>query len=218
MKSTTEKILNDLIIRYEDLKPCYNAIFDAINLLIEAYQNGHKLLVCGNGGSAADSEHIVGELMKGFLLPRTIDDVEQKKLNSMFPETSAYLIANLQRALPAISLASQTALMTAFANDNASDLVFAQQVLGYGNKNDVLIAISTSGNSSNVIYAAQIAKYKGMQVISLTGENGGKLKQLSDILINVPSKETFKIQEYHVPVYHVLCACVENEFFSEKDR
>jgi D-sedoheptulose 7-phosphate isomerase len=217
MRSTTKAILDDLIIRYDALKDCYSVNLDTVNLLVESYKNGNKLLICGNGGSAADADHIVGELMKGFLLPRTLSNDTQEQLNLMFPETADYLITNLQKALPAISLVSQTALITAFANDKAADLLFAQQVLGYGNKGDVLLAISTSGNSKNVIYAAQIAKFKGMRVISLTGASGGHLKELSDVLINVPSEETFIIQEYHLPVYHALCACIENEFFSDKD-
>jgi len=218
MKSTTKAILDDLINRYDALQDCYHAIYQTIDLLIASYQHGHKLLVCGNGGSAADADHIVGELMKGFLLPRTLNNNIQEQLNLMFPETAEYLITNLQAPLPAISLVGQTALSTAFSNDKATDLLFAQQVLGYGNKGDVLIAISTSGNSKNVIYAAQMAKFKGMKIISLTGSSGGQLKQLSDVLINAPAEETFKIQEYHLPIYHAICACVENDFFSEKDR
>jgi len=216
MKNTTKLLLDEFIGRYIKLTNCYESINNAVDLLIDSYKQGHKLLVCGNGGSAADAEHIVGELMKGFLLPRALSSSMQEKLALMFPETAKYLCANLQNSLPAISLVSQTALITAFANDKAADLSFAQQVWGYGNKGDLLIALSTTGNSKNVIYAAQIAKFKGMKIISLTGSNGGQLKDLSDILINVPSEETFKTQEYHLPIYHVLCACVENEFFSEQ--
>lgn len=213
MKNSSKEILNRLVIRFPELKELDNNIEYAVNLISDCYKNRGKVLVCGNGGSASDSEHIVGELMKGFLLPRKLENKDQDKLKEIFPDTADYLIDNLQQALPTISLVSQTALQTAFANDNAPDLSFAQQVLGYGNKNDILISISTSGNSKNVLYASQIAKFKEMKVISLTGSTGGKLKDLSDIIINVPSDETFIIQEYHLPVYHVICACLENEFF-----
>lgn len=213
MKNSSKEILNRLVIRFPELKELNNNIEHAINLISDCYRNGGKVLICGNGGSASDSEHIVGELMKGFLLPRKLSNSGQEKLKEMFPETAEYLINNLQQGLPTISLVSQTSLQTAFANDNAPDLSFAQQVLGYGNKDDVIISISTSGNSKNVLYASQIAKFREMNVVSLTGKTGGKLKSLSDVLINVPSDETFIIQEYHLPVYHVICACLENEFF-----
>jgi D-sedoheptulose 7-phosphate isomerase len=154
--------------------------------------------------------------MKGFLLPRKLNNKKQEEIKELFPDTAQYLIDNLQRALPAISLVSETALSTAYANDQAPDLSFAQQVLGYGNVGDVLITISTSGNSKNVIYAAQIAKLQGLKVISLTGSNGGRLKDFSDILINVPSDETFIIQEYHLPIYHAVCAAVESELYLEE--
>ncbi|MBN1075622.1 SIS domain-containing protein [Clostridium botulinum] len=217
MKSSSEKILKRLLIKYPELENICNNIVNAINVLTDCYKNGGKVLVCGNGGSASDSEHIVGELMKGFLLPRELELKGQERIKEMFPENAKYLIDNLQQALPTISLVSQTSIQTAFANDNAPDLAFAQQVLGYGKEEDVLIAISTSGNSKNVLYASQVAKCKDMKVISLTGNKGGKLKSLSDVVINVPSDETFIIQEYHLPVYHAICACLENEFFGYED-
>ncbi len=216
MKISTKEIIDNLIKRYPKLKDCF--VTEAVEEIIKCYVSGNKLLVCGNGGSAADTLHIVGELMKGFLLPRKLDKRKQKEINTLFPETAQYFVNNLQGALPAISLVSETALLTAYANDQAPDLSFAQQVLGYGKKGDILIAISTSGNSKNVIYAAQMAKVQGMKVISLTGSKGGKLRSFSDILINVPSNETFIIQEYHLPIYHALCAAVENEMFSVEDR
>jgi D-sedoheptulose 7-phosphate isomerase len=217
MKSSSERILNRLMVRYPELENLYNDIESAIDLIKDCYKNGGKVLVCGNGGSASDSEHIVGELMKGFLLSRKLEIKEQEKLMKVCPESAEYLINNLQQALPTISLVSQTSIQTAFANDNAPDLSFAQQVVGYGNENDILVSISTSGNSKNVLYASQIAKYKGMKVVSLTGRKKGKLKDLSDALINVPSDETFIIQEYHLPIYHVICACLENEFFGDEE-
>lgn len=215
MKETTKKIIIDLNKRYTLLRglPIEKAVLE----IIECYKQNNKLLVCGNGGSAADSLHIVGELMKGFILPRKLDQNKQEKIRSLFPETSKYFIDNLQETLPAISLVGEIALSTAYANDQAPDLAFAQQVLGYGKKGDILLAISTSGNSSNVIYAAQMAKVQGMKVISLTGSSGGKLKEISDVLLNAPSNETYIIQEYHLPIYHAICAAVENEFFSEEE-
>lgn len=214
MKKTTESIINQFIDRYPMLEQCN--IENAIEAIIEAYQNHKKILVCGNGGSASDALHIVGELMKGFALPRKLDQAKQDKLKELFPETSEYLINKLQMPLPAISLVSETALTTAFANDQAADLSFAQQVLGLGNEGDILFAISTSGNSINVIYAAQIAKLQGVKIIAMTGEGGGKLAQYADVLITVPSKITYQIQEYHLPVYHAICLAVENEFFREE--
>lgn len=211
MKASTQKIIDVLTERYPDLKGV--PVYEAAEGIIACYRQGNKLLVCGNGGSAADALHIVGELMKGFLLPRKIDLKKQEEIKKMFPATAGYFIDNLQDALPAISLVNETSLLTAYSNDVAPDLAFAQQILGHGNKGDVLVAISTSGNSKNVLYAAQMARVQGVKVISLTGSRGGKLKELSDILLNVPSDETFIIQEYHLPVYHALCAAVENEFF-----
>lgn len=216
MKKSTKKFIENLIHRYPELPK--EAIKQAIEEIINCYKNKNKIMVCGNGGSAADSLHIVGELMKGFLLRRKLDGKKQEEIRSLFPDSSQYFIDNLQQALPAISLVNETSLLTAYANDQAPDLSFAQQVLGHGNKGDILIAISTSGNSKNVIYATQMAKIQGMKIISLTGHKGGKLKEISDILINVPSDETYIVQEYHLPVYHVICAAVENEMFLEEDK
>ncbi len=215
MRKSTQLILQDFFYRYPQINK--DSIVEAVNEIIDCYKKNNKLLVCGNGGSAADSLHIVGELMKGFKLPRKLDNKKEEKINELFPHTSKYFVNNLQMPLPAISLVNETALTTAFANDKVADLSFAQQVLGLGKSGDILIAISTSGNSNNVFYAAQIAKIQGMSVISLTGHNGGKLRGISDILINVPSNETYIIQEYHLPVYHAICAAVENEMFSTED-
>jgi D-sedoheptulose 7-phosphate isomerase len=190
-------------------------IDNAAKLVIDCYKNGGKLLVCGNGGSAADCEHIVGELMKGFVLRRELSPEQQSIISGSFPADSEYLISNLQQGLPAISLVSHTALMTAFANDQSADLCFAQQVLGYGKQGDVLLAISTSGNSKNILYAAKIAKVIGIKVIALTGKTGGGLKDVCDVLVNVPETETYKVQELHLPFYHALCLAVEEYFFGE---
>lgn len=211
MKKTARAIIDNLILRYPQLDVCKSSVLQALTMLINTYELKGKLLVCGNGGSAADAEHIVGELMKGFLLKRKIS---QPLANEICMENNGtYICKNLQQPLEAISLVSQTGLMTAFANDQAADVYFAQQVLGYGKEEDVLLGISTSGNSNNVIYAAQVAKVLGMKTIGLTGHGGGKLNNYTDINIIVPEQETFKIQELHLPVYHALCAAIEEEFF-----
>lgn len=216
MKGSTSLIIDNFIKRYPKLSVCSESLENAILLLSECFLKNGKVLVCGNGGSTADSEHIVAELMKGFILERKLIIDEQIKFKTTFPDNADYFIDNLQRAIPAISLTSQTAFLTAYANDKEPDLIYAQQVYGYGMEGDILFAISTSGNSKNVVYAAQVAKVRKMKVIALTGNAGGKLKDFADILINVPSKETFEIQEYHLPLYHTLCACLENELFNEE--
>ena len=171
--------------------------------MIDTYKKGGKILVCGNGGSAADADHIVGELMKGFLKERKVTD-------ERIPQE---LREKLQGALPAISLCAHDSLITATINDNDADMIFAQQVYGYANENDLLIAISTSGNSKNVVNAVKVAKALNVKVIALTGKTGGVLKDLADITICALSTETYKIQEYHLPIYHYLCAKIEKEFF-----
>lgn len=209
MKISSFNHIDALISRYPALICCKESIILATELIIDSYKKGCKLLICGNGGSAADSEHIVGELMKGFILPRKLSNDLVSKINDKV------LTDSLQYGLPAISLVSHTALSTAFSNDQLPSAVFAQQVLGYGKNDDVLLCISTSGNSLNCIYAAEVAKAIGMKVISLTGEKECKLKNLSDVIIQAPSKETFKIQEYHLPIYHAMCLAIENEFFND---
>jgi len=215
MKQSTTRIFDQLFTAHPALSVCRDDIRSAFELLIECYSGNGKLLVCGNGGSAADSEHIVGELMKGFILQRKLPEEQQEFLHREAPEEAEFLIQSLQQALPAISLVSHTALMTAYANDKAADCIFAQQVLGYGLEGDVLLAISTSGNSANVLYALRVARMKKMKIIGLTGEAGGKMVNACDVTIRVPSNITYQIQEYHLPVYHCLCACVENEKFGE---
>ncbi|MCL2182250.1 MAG: SIS domain-containing protein [Chitinispirillia bacterium] len=215
MKTSAEKILNSLFLKYPQLGGIRQNITDSIELAAKSFASGNKLLVCGNGGSAADSEHIAGELMKGFVLRRELSDKQQARIKSRFPHHADYLIANLQQALPAISLVSQTSLCTAIANDNSSDFIFAQQVLGYGKEGDILLAISTSGTSKNIVYAAETAKASGMSVIALTGESGGTLKDICDILVNVPETEPYKVQELHLPYYHTFCLTLEQEFFGE---
>ncbi len=205
--------LQTLMQRYPQLEACRAAIWEAYRLLEECFRLNGKLLVCGNGGSAADSEHIVGELMKGFLLPRRIDPIQPGE--DLAPEEAEAFNTALQRTLPAIALTGHTSLTTAFANDVQPTMGFAQQVLGYGRPGEVLLAISTSGRSENVIRAAQIAKRLGMKVIGLTGEGGGRLKQIAHACICVPETSTPFIQELHLPVYHALCSALEAAFFAE---
>ena len=200
-------MINELITRYPALNICRADIENAVETLIDCYKNGGKLLLCGNGGSSADCDHIVGELMKGFLEKRELSGALKEALGEEFS-------SHLQGSLPAISLSSFTGLNSAFANDVDPDFVYAQSVLGLGKKGDVLIGISTSGNSRNVVNAVKVAKALGMKIISMTGESGGKLREMTDICIAVPEKETFKVQELHLPVYHTLCAAVEKHFFS----
>ena len=213
LKAETIARVDELISRYPALSRCKDSLDAALNMLCESFRNGHKLLTCGNGGSAADAEHMVGELMKGFLLPRTLGDDLYARMQEICPDEANYFRDNLQGALPAIALVDQIALNTAFANDQSAELSFAQQVLGLGKEGDVLIAITTSGNSSNVLYAVQMARVMGIRTIALTGSTGGKVKSLADISICVPENETYRIQEYHLPIYHMLCLALEQEFF-----
>lgn len=215
MKKTAEAKLNRLFERYPALESCRESIMKAVEIMIDSYANGGKLMVCGNGGSAADSLHVVGELMKGFVLPRKLPPEMCAKLQGVAPEHAQYLIDNLQGAMPAISLVSELGLSTAFSNDQAPDLAFAQQVLGQGRKGDVLLGITTSGNSANVLYAADVANAMGVHVIGLTGQKPAKLDGCTEVCIKAPSKETYEIQEYHLPIYHALCLALEEQFFGE---
>ena len=204
--------LSNMLKRYPVLSVCESDIQKAFKLIKESYHNGGKLLVCGNGGSAADSGHIVGELMKGFMLRRVLPTDIQQKIKESAPHGD-YISQNLQGALPAISLVSEAPLISAYANDVTADMVFAQQVYGHARVGDCLICISTSGNAKNVLYAAETAKVMGMKTIALTGKSGGELKQACDVSICVPSAVTPEVQEYHLPVYHTLCMMLEEEFF-----
>lgn len=195
--------MNELLSRYPQLDECKDDIKKALDLILDTYRNGGKILVCGNGGSAADSEHIVGELMKGFLKKREVTDVR-------IPE---HLRKNLQGALPAISLPSQSAILSAFLNDVEPDMIYAQLVYGYAKENDLVIGISTSGNSKNIVNAVETANCMGVKTLSLTGKNESTLSKISTVTVQVPETETYKIQELHLPVYHYLCAAAENIFF-----
>jgi phosphoheptose isomerase len=205
--------LNELIARYPQLSPLENEISRAAECLIRCFMGGRKLLICGNGGSSADSDHIVGELMKGFENKRPVAESLKSKLVKFEAERGKYLSEKLQQGLPAISLSAHSALITAVANDTDSDLIYAQQIAGYGEEGDVLIAISTSGNSQNIIDAIITAKAKDMVVIGLTGESGGRMRSFCDVLVNVPGTRTAFVQELHFPVYHALCLIVESEIF-----
>lgn len=214
---TNEEHLKTLTKRYPMLKEIEDSIIRAYMLFEECYLSGGKMLIAGNGGSAADAEHIVGELMKGFKLSRTLEEDFKQKLCNVDPIRGKELGVQLQGGLPAIALNSHQALSSAYLNDVDGAKVYAQQVNGYGVKGDVLLAISTSGNSRNVIYASIVAKAKGMKVIGFTGESGGELSNLADITVKVPEKETYMIQELHLPIYHCWCLMLEERFFAKKE-
>ena len=216
MKTEIYKHIEVLVNRYPVLNSVKDEIVEAYFLLVESYKNEGKLLIAGNGGSAADAEHIVGELMKGFKLPRKLNENFTDKLISENEELGTVLAESLQGALPAIALDGHPALSTAYMNDCEPLLCFAQQVNGYGKAGDVFLGISTSGNSKNILYAATTAHAKGMKVIGLTGAKDSKLTQMSDVCIKVPQTETYMIQELHLPVYHCLCLMLEDEFFGDR--
>ena len=215
MEKRVEKQLEILVNRYPELSAVKKEISEAYQILENCYAKEGKLLAAGNGGSAADAEHIVGELMKGFKLPRKPEAGFADKLVKENEELGTVLAESLQGALPAIALDGQPALSTAYMNDCEPLLCFAQQVNGYGKSGDVFLGISTSGNSKNVLYAATTAHAKGMKVIGLTGAKSSKLEQMSDVCIKVPQTETYMIQELHLPVYHCLCLMLEERFFGE---
>lgn len=207
------KYLEELMERYPSLSCIKEEIKNAYEILEACYVNGGKLLIAGNGGSCADAEHIVGELMKGFVKRRSVSTEFQETLKEIDPELGRALAEKLQGGLPAIALTGHPGLSTAFLNDVDGEMIFAQQTYGYGKKGDVLLGISTSGNSKNVMYAMTAARALGMKTIGLTGKDGGKLKRAADVSIVVPESETFKIQELHLPVYHALCLMLEERFF-----
>lgn len=213
MNEKQQKRVKLLIDRYPMLCIVEKEIEEVFDILKNCYKRGGKLLIGGNGGSAADAEHIVGELMKGFKSQRTIASDMQEKLCNVDKDMGRVLADDLQGALPAIALGNHLALNSAFANDVDGDQVYAQQVWGYGKKEDVLWAISTSGNACNIKYAIVTAKAKGMTVVGLTGKDGGYLGEKADVSIIVPESETYLVQELHLPIYHCLCLMLEDEFF-----
>ncbi len=208
-----KEYLDDLIRRYPQITPARACIWEAYTWIKEAYCRENKLLVAGNGGSSSDSQHIVAELMKGFQSARKLPKEKRDLLACADPVRGGVLSAKLQQALPAISLDAHSALNTAYANDVAAQLCYAQQVNGYGREGDVLLAISTSGNSENIIFAAVTARAMGIKVIGFTGETGGKLAAFTDICVKLPAKETYLVQELQLPVYHCWCLMLEQYFF-----
>lgn len=198
-----------------DLASCILDVEHAFSLLRDALRSGGKVLVCGNGGSAADSEHIVGELMKGYLLQRPVPAEERRALTEAFPEAGTYLADHLQGALPAISLVSQTSLLTAFANDVAADMAFAQQVYGYGEPGDLVWGLSTSGRSRNVLHALRVGRVRGLRTLGFTGADGGDMAALCDVTVRIPRSSVAAVQSGHQVLYHALCEMVETDIFGE---
>lgn len=217
LEENIQKQIDVLIERYPQIDKCKKEIEKAYLIFEESYAKGNKLLVAGNGGSAADSEHIVGELMKGFENPRNLSSEYKERLMSVNDELGKVLGENLQMALPTIALDGHAALTTAYMNDCEPLLCFAQQVNGYGKEGDVFLGISTSGNSKNILYAAVVAKAKGMKVVALTGAKDSKLSQIADVTIKAPETRTYRIQEYHLPIYHCLCLMLEERFFGDNN-
>ena len=213
-ESPATAILEELFFRYPSLESVREPILATFRTLVQCFQNGGTLLVCGNGGSAADCEHIVGELMKTFRIPRPPTREEQAALSRAFPKDAPTLIPLLQRGAPAISLVSQSGLFSAYANDVSAEMVFAQQVFVYGKPGDALLAITTSGASANVLTALKVAKAKGLITFLLMGSRCPENAALADYPICVPEEETYKVQELHLPIYHALCAAIEAELFS----
>lgn len=207
--------IKELVSRYPALVKCEAEIRAAFETIKNSYEAGGKLLVCGNGGSCADSDHICGELLKSFVKKREVEKSLFEKISEVDSEAGEFLAARLQGSLPAISLCAHSALMTACLNDVDGNAMFAQQVMGFGNAGDVFLGISTSGNSKDVIYAAALAKAKGLKTVGLLGKDGGRLAKICDVSIVVPENETFKIQEFHLPIYHALCLQIEENFWKE---
>lgn len=208
-----DRYIEELIQRYPMLETIKTEIQTSYEILQDCFASGGQLLVAGNGGSCADADHIVGELMKGFVKKRCVPEEFARVLKALGNEKGSELAEKLQGGLPAISLGNHAALSTAFLNDVDGAMIYAQQIYGYGKPGDILLGISTSGNAKNIEYAAITARAKGMRVIGLTGKDGGRLAELSDVAMIVPETETYKIQELHLPVYHTLCLMLEEAFF-----
>lgn len=207
--------IDSLINRYPKLELIKEDVIKGYLIIEECYEKGRKLLVAGNGGSAADSEHIAGELMKRFKIPRPVDEGFANKLKQIDKERGVYLAENLERSLTAIPLVAHEALTTAYINDVDGRGVFAQQLLGYGREGDVFLGISTSGNSENIINAAVTAKALGIKIIALTGKNDSKISDIADVAVKVPETETYMVQELHLPIYHCWCLMLEDKFFGK---
>jgi D-sedoheptulose 7-phosphate isomerase len=214
LEEKLNKHIDLLVQRYPSLEQCKESIIQAYQLIASAYENGAKLLIAGNGGSASDSEHIAGELMKSFRLPRPVSKELASKLKSIDSSRGEYLAQHLEMPLTAIPLVAHEALSTAYSNDVDAEGVFAQQLLGFARPKDVFLAISTSGNSKNIMNAAVLAKALDMQIIGLTGKKDSELSAIADVTIQVPETETYMVQELHLPIYHCLCLMLEERFFS----
>lgn len=214
MKETTKKIYENLFERYPVLVNVKESIFNAFEIIRYTFEHGGTVYCAGNGGSASDCEHIVGELLKSFKKGRAIDESIANKLSN-YGEDGEYLLGKLEGSLPAISLISQTGILTAFANDKSWDTAIAQQLYGLGKQGDCLLVLSTSGNSKNCVYAVLIAKAKGIKAMAFTGAGGGRMKDICDVCVCVSEKETYRVQELHLPIYHCLCAMLEEELFDD---
>lgn len=213
MKERTKQSAARFFDQHKDLAHLKEPILKVCSMLLETYRAGGKLLICGNGGSCADAEHIVGELMKGFLLKRPLDEGLKDRFTHLFGDSGQAIAQKLQTGLPAIALDAHTALNSAFSNDVDADLVYAQQVIGYAKAEDLVLGISTSGNAKNVLYALMAAKAKGAKSAALSGRDGGKLAKIADCCVVAPAEETYQIQEFHILIYHFICAFVESELF-----
>lgn len=215
MEKKIEAILDNLIGRYPVLSGNRQQIAEAYEVMKRCYDRDGKLLIAGNGGSCADADHIVGELMKCFARRRPVNTDLRERFRLIDPENGDSLADKLGYSLMAISLSNQQTLNTAFANDMDGDYIYAQQILGYGRPGDVFLAISTSGNSRNLLHAVPVAKARGIRVVALTGKTGGKLAGMADVSITAPETETYKVQELHLPIYHALCLMLEETYFDE---
>ena len=205
----------ELTQRYPVLLECRTQLEDAVRLLSDCFSTGGKLLICGNEGSCADAQHIVGELMKGFVKKRPVSEEMKEALIAADPSRGERLAGRLQQGLAAIALTGHPGLSTAFLNDVDGEMIYAQQITGFGKQGDVFLGITTSGNSENIMYAAVAARAMGMKVLGLTGRDGGRLKGICDAAVVVPENETYKIQELHLPIYHALCLMLEEHFFNQ---
>lgn len=214
MKERTIQLCTHFYEIHPDLLFMKEPVSEVCEALLKIFQNGGKVLICGNGGSCADGDHIVGELMKGFLLKRPLDAKSKARFSQLYNEEGNSIAEKLQCGLPAISLNAHASLISAFGNDVDPNLIYAQQVMGYARKGDAVIGISTSGNANNVAYALMTAKVMGAASLALTGRDGGKIAKIADYSLIAPEQETYRIQEVHIALYHLLCAYIESEMFS----
>lgn len=217
MKKRSLACIDEVTQRYPELAACRKSMTKALELLCGVFRSGGRLLVCGNGGSCADSFHVSGELMKSFALPRPLPQKLRSRIAALWPQQADFLLRHLQAALPVQSLSGEAAFLSAYANDEAAELVFAQQVLAQGRAGDALLAISTSGESRNVLQAARVARAADIAVIALAGGSGGTLARMADAAVVVPGERVWEIQERHLPVYHALCLAIEEECFGEEE-